>query len=148
MTDAAYTDDLVLIANTIAKAEPLLHNQKQVTGGIGLYVNANKIEFKSFKQNGAISALSSKPLELVDQLTYLGSNILSTESDVNIHHVKTWNATDRISIIWKSNLSDEIKQDFFRAVSVSIIIYGTLTERIEKKLDKNFTRMLLIILNK
>ena len=37
-----------------------------------------------FKQEGALSTLSGKPLKLVDQLTYLGSNISSTESNINI----------------------------------------------------------------
>ena len=38
-----------------------------------------------FKWEGAISSLSGSPLKLVDQFTYLSSNILSTKSDVNIH---------------------------------------------------------------
>ena len=42
------------------------------------------------------------------------------------------------------NLSDEIKRDFFRAVIVSILLYGcttlTLRKRIEKKLVGNCTK--------
>ena len=38
--------------------------------------------------NGVIS-FNVKPLKLVDQFIYLGSNISSTESDVNIHIEKT-----------------------------------------------------------
>ena len=41
---------------------------------------------------------------------------------------------------------------FFQAAVVSILLYGcttwTLTKRLEKKLDGNFTRMLRVILNK
>ena len=41
---------------------------------------------------------------------------------------------------------------FFQAVVVSILLYGcttwTLTKRLEKKLDGNYTRMLRAILNK
>ena len=41
---------------------------------------------------------------------------------------------------------------FFRAAVASILLYGcttwTLTKRLEKKLDGNYTRMLLAILNK
>ena len=36
-----------------------------------------------FNQDGAI-LLNGKPLKLVDQFIYLGSNILSTENNVNI----------------------------------------------------------------
>ena len=40
----------------------------------------------------------------------LRHNISSTESDINIG--KAWTAIDRLSIIWKSDLFDKIKQDF------------------------------------
>ena len=45
-----------------------------------------------------------------------------------------------------------MKRSFFRAVIVSILLYGcttqTLTKRLEKKLNSNYTRMLQAILNK
>ena len=59
---------------------------------------------------------------------------------------------DRLSIIWKSDLTDKIKRSFFQAVVVSLLLYGcttwTLTKRLKKKLDGNYTRMLRAILNK
>ena len=57
-----------------------------------------------------------------------------------------------LSIIWKSDLFDKIKQDFFRAVLMSILLYEctiwTLTKCIEKKLDGDYTRILKAISNK
>ena len=45
-----------------------------------------------------------------------------------------------------------MKRSFFQAAVASILLYGcttwTLTKRLEKKLDGNYTRMLLAILNK
>ena len=45
-----------------------------------------------------------------------------------------------------------MKRSFFQAAVVSILLYGcttwTLTKRLEKKLDDNYTRMLRAILNK
>ena len=59
---------------------------------------------------------------------------------------------DRLSIIWKSDLTDKMKRSFFQAAVTSILLYGcttwTLTKRLEKKLDGNYTRMLHAILNK
>ena len=49
-------------------------------------------------------------LKLVDKFVYLGSSISSTESDINMRLAKTWTAIDRLSIIWKSDLSNKIKQ--------------------------------------
>ena len=65
---------------------------------------------------------------------------------------KAWTAIDRLSIIWKSDLTDKKKCSFFQAAVVSILLYGcttwTLTKRLKKKLDGNYTRMLRAILNK
>ena len=65
---------------------------------------------------------------------------------------KTWTAIYRLSIIWKSDLTDKMKRSFFQAAVVSILLYWcttwTLTKRLEKKLDGNYTRMLRAILNK
>ena len=108
-----YADSLVLLANTPAQAESLLHSLEQAAESIGLNMNTNKTDYMCFKQEGAISTLNRRSLKLEDKFTYLGSNISSTESDVNIHQVKTWITIDWLSIIWKSDLSDKMKQDFF-----------------------------------
>ena len=44
MTNADNADDIALLANTPAQAETLLHNLERVATGIGLHVNADKIE--------------------------------------------------------------------------------------------------------
>ena len=84
--------------------------------------------------------------------TYLGSSVSSTEKDIDTRLTKAWTAIDRLSIIWKSDLTDKMKRSFFQAAVVSILLYGcttwTLTKRQEKKLDCNYTRMLWAILNK
>ena len=96
-----------------------------------------------FKLGRAISILSSKPLILVDKFSYLGSNILSTESDLSIVQGKVWSAIDRLVIKQKSDFSGWIKWDFFQAMAVSILLYGCttwmLTNHFEKKLDRNKT---------
>ena len=40
---------------------------------------------------------------------------------------KAWTAIDRLSIIWKSDLTDEMKRSFFQAAVVSILLYGCTT---------------------
>ena len=65
---------------------------------------------------------------------------------------KAWTAINRLSIKWKSDLTNKMKRSFFQAAVTSILLYGcttwTLTKRLEKKLDGNYTRMLRAILNK
>ena len=103
-------------------------------------------------QTGDITTLDGTPLKLVDKFTYQGSNVSSTEKDIDTRLTKAWTAIDRLSIIWKSELTDKMKRSFFQAAVVSILLYGCttwmLTKRLEKKLDGNYTRMLRAILNK
>ena len=135
----------MLIANTPIHVESLLHSLERATGSIGLYVNANKTEYMCFNQRDDISTLKGGSLKFVDKFTYLGSSISSTVNDINTRLAKTWRAIYRLSVIWKSDLTDEIKCSFFQAVVVLILLYGcttwTLTKRMEKKLNGNYTRM-------
>ena len=105
-----------------------------------------------YNQTGDICTLDGTPLKLVDKFTHLGSSVSSTEKDIDTRLTKVWTAIDRLSIIWKSDLTDKMKRSFFQAAVVSILLYGcttwTLTKRLEKKLDGNYTRMLRAILNK
>ena len=105
-----------------------------------------------FNQTGDISTLDGSSLKLVDKFTYLGSSVSSTEKDIDRWLMKAWTAIDKLSIIWRSDLTDKMKRSFFQAAVVLILLYGcttwTLTKRLEKKLDGNYTRMLRAILNK
>ena len=125
---------------------------EQAAAGIGLHVNAHKTEYMCFNQTGEISTLNGSSLKLVDEFTYLGSSVSSTEADIDTRLTKAWTAINRLSVIWKSDLTDKMKISFFQAAVVSILLHGcttwTLTKRLEKKLDGNYTRMLRAILNK
>ena len=120
--------------------------------GIGLHVNAHKTKYMCYNQTGDISTLDGTSLKLVDKFTYLGSSVSSTEKDIDTRLTKAWTAIDRLSIIWKSNLTNKMKRSFFQAAVMSILLYGcttwTLTKRMEKKLGSNYSRMLRAILNK
>ena len=125
---------------------------ERAAAGIGLYVNAHKIEYMCHNQAEDISTLNGTPLILVEKSTYLGSSVESTEKDFDTRLTKAWTAINRISIIWKSDLADKMKRSCFQAAVTSILLYGcttwTLTKWLEKKLVGNYTGMLRAILNK
>ena len=147
-----YADDIALLANIHNQAETLLHSLERVAAGIGLHVNAHKTEYMCYNQTDDISTLDGASLKLVDKFTYQGSSVSSTEKDIDLRLTKAWTAIDKLLIIWKSDLTDKMKRSFFQAAVVSILLYGcttwTLTKRLEKKIDGNYTRMLRAILNK
>ena len=53
-----------------------------------------------FKQDGALPTSNANPQKLIDQFIYLGSNISSTESDVNIRWSKAWIEIEKHMEIW------------------------------------------------
>ena len=105
-----------------------------------------------YNHTGNISTLDGTSLKLVDKFTYLGSSVSPTVKDIDMRLTKAGTAIDRLSIIWKSELTDKIKRRFFQAAVVLILLYGCttwmLTKRLEKKLDGNYKSMLRAILNK
>ena len=110
------------------------------------------MEYMCFNQRSNISTLNGSSLKLIDKFTYQGSSVSSTKNDLNTWLAKAWTAIDRLSVIWKSDLTDKTKRSFFHAVVVSILLYGCttwmLTKHRQKKLDGNYIRMLQAILNK
>ena len=53
-----------------------------------------------------------------------------------------WTAIDRLSVIWKSDLTDRIKCSFYQATVVSILSYGCTTWMLTKHMEKKFGRQL------
>ena len=109
------------------QAETLLHSLERAAASIGLYVNAHKTEYMCYNQTGDISTLEGTPLKLVDKFTYLGSSVESTEKDIETRLTKAWTAINRLSIIWKSDLTDKMKRSLFQAAVTSILLYGCTT---------------------
>ena len=110
--DADYVHNVAFLANTIAKAKTLLHSLERASAGRGLHVNTHMTEYKCYNQRGDISTLKGGTLKLVDRFTFQGSSVSSPETDTNMRLAKAWTAIDRLSVIWKSDLTDKIKRIF------------------------------------
>ena len=102
----------------------------------------NKTEYMCFNQAGDISTLDGTSLKLVDKFTYLGSSVSSTEKDIDTRLTKAWTAIDKLSIIWKSDLTDKMKRSFFQAVVVSILLYECTTWTLTKTTGEEARRQL------
>ena len=122
-TDADCADDIALLANTPAQAETLLHSLERAAASIGHHVNAHKTEYMCFNQRGDISTLNGIFLKQVDKFIYLGSSVSSIETDINTRLAKVWIVIDRLSVIWKSELTDKIKCTFFSSSRIDTAIW-------------------------
>ena len=111
-----------------------IYSLERAAASIGLHVNAHKTEYMCYNQTGDISTLEGTPLKLVDKFTYLGSSVESTEKDIETRLTKAWTAINRLSTIWKSDLTDKMKRSFFQAAVTSILLYGCTTWTLTKRL--------------
>ena len=83
--DVDYANDIALLANTRAQVETQPHYMEWAAADIGLHVNAGKTEYMWFNERGDISTQNGSSIKLVDKFTYLGSSILSTETNKGMH---------------------------------------------------------------
>ena len=81
--------------------------------------SGQQAEYVCFNQSDDISKLNGGFLRIVHNH---GSSFSSTENSFNMGLVEAWAAIDRLSIRWKSDLSNKIKRIFFQAVVVSILL--------------------------
>ena len=123
-TDTDYANDIALLANAPAQAKTLLRCLERAAAGIGLHLNAHKTEYTCFNQRGNISTLNGSSLKLVDKFTFLESCVSSTETDISMRLAKAWTAFDRVSVLWKSDLTDKMKHGFFQVAVVSLLLSG------------------------
>ena len=72
-------------------------------------------------------SLNGEKIKQVEDFKDLGSYIASTERDVNIRLGKAWDALNELDNIWKSNLPDNLKRNFFQAAVETILLYGSVS---------------------
>ena len=124
ITDANNADDIVILANAPTQVETLLQSLERVTASIAPpHVNAHKTECMCFNQRGDISTQGSSCLKLLDKFTYQESSVSATEKDSDTRLAKPWTENDRLSVIWKSDLTDKMKHSFFQTAVVSTLLY-------------------------
>jgi len=66
-----------------------------------------------------ITATNGNPLKNIDSFVYLGSEISSTDKiySIKIRTTKAWAALDKMKVIWKSTLPENLKRNFFQLLS-------------------------------
>ena len=151
ITDVDFADDLALMSNTLEQAQLLLLRLEIAAETVGLHVNFKKTEYMLFNQEeGELVTLEGNRLKEVEDFKYLGAMIQSSEKDMNIRIGQAWQALNKMDKIWKSNMTKQLKINFFRATVESVLLYGaeswTLTSKMSERLDGIYTKMLRSVL--
>lgn len=92
---------------------------------------------------------SGKSVKSVEFFAKLRSEIHSNENDVNILIAKAWFVLNKIDLIWKSNLSNNLKRRFFQSTVEAVLMHNVwaLTKSLESDFDGICIRMLRVIFN-
>ena len=150
LTDTDFADDIALISQSLEHVQDLLQSLEQASNGVGLYLNETKTECLNRCLSNAdllVKTLSGSSLKMVEDYVYLGSFISSSEKDFNTRKGMAWSACNDMHQIWTSQLPKSIKLEIFRATVEPILLYGsdtwTLSKKLERRLDGTYTRLLM-----
>ena len=154
ITDLCFADDIALLANEIAHAQELLKRIETEASKVGLVINSKKTEVMNFNQdedNTIIKTINGDNIKTVENFKYLGAWMKSTESDIKIRKALAWFACHKLRTIWSSTLKKSIKIRLFVSTVESVLLYGsstwTVTKKLEKQIDGVYTRMLRMAQN-
>ena len=104
---------------------------------IGLHMNAKTTQVMPFNQedvNFILKSISGDTIAAVEDYLYLGAWMSSSEQDIHMRKALAWSACNKLSKIWKSDLSRYIKVRL--AIVESILLYGSETWTLTKELTK------------
>ena len=150
--DTDFADDLALLSNSLEQAQELLTRLENAAKQIGLHINNSKTEYMLFNQDeGDLKTLDGDVLNQVEDFQYLGAWLNTCSKDINIRIGRAWTALLKLNTIWKSNLQEDLKVQFFRATVETVLLYGssswTLTKALSQKIDGAYTKMLRVVKN-
>ena len=139
--DLSYADDITLLANSIRSAQQLLENLEEAASQVGLNINAKKTEvlYINITQPTVLSTTAGTPIKESTSFKYLGSYVPDSFTDFINRKEQAWTAMGKLTKVWKSNVSRDIKIRFLNASVISILLYGsetwTVTKRFKKRID-------------
>ena len=148
ITDLDFADDIALISEQIEQAQNMLNRVEASAANVGLLANAKKTKVMAFnqKQDVEIKTSDGTKLEVIDEFTYLGSLMSSSMADIKRRIALAWTASNKMYKIWKSSLSRNFKERLFVSTVESVLLYGceawTLSEKLERKINGSYTRLL------
>ena len=151
--DLDFADDIALLATSISKAECLLQSVEAASNAVGLHLNEGKTKtlLINIPATDSVKTTKGAELENVSEFKYLGAYVPDSFQDFRCRKAQAWTACNKLHKIWKSGLDRTTKIRFFRACVESILLYGSETWTISKKMEDRingcYTRLLRRVFN-
>ena len=146
-----YADDTVFLDSSPTKALSHLNALENEASKVGLSINYSKTKYISNSDHLSHNKLEAK-IERVQDYVYLGSHIISSKTDVEARIGKAWAIFWEMKKIWRAkNIPLPLKTKIFSQTCVPILLYGsetwTITKKLEKKINTFAMKAYRIILN-
>ena len=137
-----FADDIVLMAVDLYEAEDMLQELNEEANKVGLKMNLSKTKIMTNIADNREMKIGDTVIERVDSYVYLGHK-LKLGLDNQTAEIKrriglAWAAFGRLSLIFKSKMSNSLKRKVFDTCVLPVLTYGaetlTLTKASENKL--------------
>jgi hypothetical protein len=151
--DLAFADDIALFESDFDRAQTQLNTTTKWANKVGLQVNIKKTQALTNQNiNNKSMQINGEDIQWVDNFKYLGSMVLSSNTDIKVRKGLAWKAFWKLRNIWKSTtVPTKLKINIFKASCISILLYDSeswiLTKTLEKSLNSFATSCYRIILN-
>ena len=138
LTDPDFADDLAIFTEEFEQPQEVLKRFKNNAEEVGLVCNSKKTVIQTFNQENVLDVVAKNgdSLKNVKNFKYLGASTESTEKDFDVRKTLAWSALHKLKKIWSSSLSVNIKVRLFTATVESILLYGSDTWTLTKKMTK------------
>ena len=147
LSDLDYADDIALFADTIQKAELLLHKVESASKSAGIFRNPSKTKYMHINPsaNDSVHSSDGSQIEKVEDFIYLGS-YTNSQRDIQCRKAQVWAAVHALDKVWRAPICRLTKLKIFRTTVEPILICGcdswSLTQSVKNALDGTYTKML------
>ena len=152
ISNLAYADDVVLLANTTEHAQKQFELFQQLSLHIGMKVNLGKGKTEEIRVNvdpddPPLRTLDGRAVSQVDTYKYLGTMIGQTwDVDFKRRTKLAWGVIREFDRVWKSEASFDSRKGLFIALVEPILLYGAFTypntQEVDETLHRCHARML------
>ena len=109
VNDLDFADDIALLENDRSACQAQLTNTSKRANQVGLYINYKKTEIMKTTSEDAKITVDGHDIKYVNNFKYLGSMMLSSESDFLVRRGQAWSAFDKMKTIWRSKKNSRHK---------------------------------------
>ena len=132
----AFADDIVLIDESAKEAIKHIKSLSKEASKVGLSLNIEKTKYMTNIKNDEKNFKKFPNIEKVQEFKYLGSQIESSEADLQKRRQKAWTVFWEMKKVWSSKeINLHLKLRIYQATCLSIFMYGSETWIITKKME-------------